>query len=334
MAKCYICGSQINSENESEEHILPNCIGGRSKSKNLLCKSCNSDLGNSVDSYLCYALGSIATRLDIKRESGKPHAFESIRADTGEKVMVSRGGVPRWQGPLKVKRVGLDLRIEGPGDFRDKDRLIEAIRKKLERKNVDFDFDTYLQELEEAGIRERHLFEALENVKMDETGGRPELMHSFELGDKELRAICKIAVSFYLYNKGNHKCVEHLAHYIKFGDSTSNYVFLYYPENEIVTDKNNDEILHTIVLIGDVNERVLYSYIELFSTFKYIVLLDGAYTGAGLSKSYCFDVTQSQVVNKLVDLKISKNELLWNLKYYIYPFEQVQSHLEALNTLM
>ena len=35
---CYICGKELTKLNESEEHIIPNAIGGKLKSKKLICK--------------------------------------------------------------------------------------------------------------------------------------------------------------------------------------------------------------------------------------------------------------------------------------------------------
>ena len=44
MPNCYKCTDEINDENVSTEHIIPNAVGGRLKSKELLCNICNSDL--------------------------------------------------------------------------------------------------------------------------------------------------------------------------------------------------------------------------------------------------------------------------------------------------
>ena len=40
MNNCYLCRQVLSKENESVEHIIPNSIGGRLKSKKLLCKKC------------------------------------------------------------------------------------------------------------------------------------------------------------------------------------------------------------------------------------------------------------------------------------------------------
>ena len=64
---CYACGKEITPSNRSDEHIIPNAIGGRLKSKSLLCKQCNSDFGDSIDSELSRQLNHIGNMLNIKK---------------------------------------------------------------------------------------------------------------------------------------------------------------------------------------------------------------------------------------------------------------------------
>lgn len=52
MSYCYVCGCQLNKFNETEEHIIQYSIGGVLKSKQLLCKQCNSMLGHDIDDEL------------------------------------------------------------------------------------------------------------------------------------------------------------------------------------------------------------------------------------------------------------------------------------------
>lgn len=50
MEKYYICGEELKKKrNISVEHIILNAIGGKLKSKKLICKKCSSKLGYSRD---------------------------------------------------------------------------------------------------------------------------------------------------------------------------------------------------------------------------------------------------------------------------------------------
>ena len=67
--KCVFCGQEF--EKLSEEHIIPNCICGRLKSKKLLCKDCNSGLGDSIDLAFDGVYNDIINKFAIKREEPK-----------------------------------------------------------------------------------------------------------------------------------------------------------------------------------------------------------------------------------------------------------------------
>ena len=42
MAICYICENEITKENKYKEHIIPNAIGGKLKSGDLICSNCSA----------------------------------------------------------------------------------------------------------------------------------------------------------------------------------------------------------------------------------------------------------------------------------------------------
>ncbi len=51
MAFCLLCGKPLDHATPPE-HVLLDCLGGRKKSKRLLCRACNSRLGGTVDAAL------------------------------------------------------------------------------------------------------------------------------------------------------------------------------------------------------------------------------------------------------------------------------------------
>lgn len=60
MSICYVCGNILNEKNQTEEHIFLNAIGGNLKSKNLICRECNSSFGNDIDAALAGQFNAIA----------------------------------------------------------------------------------------------------------------------------------------------------------------------------------------------------------------------------------------------------------------------------------
>lgn len=64
---CYICGDELTDTNNSDEHIILNSIGGHLHSKQLLCKKCNSKLGDTADAKLAEDLSFYTDMLKVKK---------------------------------------------------------------------------------------------------------------------------------------------------------------------------------------------------------------------------------------------------------------------------
>ena len=71
MNNCYLCKQVFSKENESLEHIIPNSIGGRLKSKKLLCKKCNSKLGTEYDSEVSKMFNASMIIFGVKKDNNK-----------------------------------------------------------------------------------------------------------------------------------------------------------------------------------------------------------------------------------------------------------------------
>ncbi len=89
--KCIICGLPIVEK--SVEHIVPEAIGGR-LTINTVCKTCNSQLGDKIDSKLTNSLlfQWIRKSLGIKNRDGKiPTLHEFYKDSKGNKIVVKHG---------------------------------------------------------------------------------------------------------------------------------------------------------------------------------------------------------------------------------------------------
>ena len=51
--KCIFCNAKINDSNKSSEHIVPNFLGGKYATSNIVCKSCNNNIGSDFEQKLC-----------------------------------------------------------------------------------------------------------------------------------------------------------------------------------------------------------------------------------------------------------------------------------------
>ena len=185
MKKCYLCGANLTVDNQSQEHILLNSIGGRLKTKSIMCKQCNSRIGNQADSELSKQLNHFSNILLIKRERGKP-ASVKVKSRTSDKTyVVNCEGIPTIDKPIiHEKREGsiLQLNIEA--------RNIAEFRKILEgykRKYPQLDIEELIEKAEE---KELYINEPLgSNVNIG--------------GPLANESIAKSAVEYFLYKKHN-----------------------------------------------------------------------------------------------------------------------------------
>ena len=91
MAKCIICGKEIDKENE--EHIIPFALGNKKFTINSICQTCNSLIGEKIDDESTNnMLAQIVRQLyGIPGHSGVvPNAFAKGKNEKGEDIRVSK----------------------------------------------------------------------------------------------------------------------------------------------------------------------------------------------------------------------------------------------------
>ena len=185
------------------------------------------------------------------------------------------------------------------------DELIKGIKRKLSKENVpEKTINQFIEEINKNNIKTRY-----EIIKTAGVG--------LEVGGDGFRAIAKIAVNFYIYKGGDIASIEHLIPYIKNGDEIG-CVRLYGLSKEIVVKQGNNDILHSVIVIGNKKEKLLYSYVELFSFYSCIVLLNSNYEGDDFSESHFlyFDISSDvrkpikpDEVKREFNVNMSKSEI-------------------------
>src|SRR6185436_17259256 len=182
---CYVCETEIIPLNETDEHIVINAAGGRLKSKNLICKNCNSDFGENIDAELAEQLNHLANMLMVKRHRGDPQPIVGIQVSTGEKYNLEVGGIPKLTKPTIDQTI-----VGGKTNISITARSVKELRetlKGLARKYPVFDVE---EAVKSAKWRNDHFNEALHfEIKVG--------------GDIVFRAVCKCAINFFVYKKGD-----------------------------------------------------------------------------------------------------------------------------------
>ncbi len=314
MGKCYLCENEITKENETEEHIILNAIGGTLKSKNLICKQCNSKLGNDIDSILADQLNYLSNLLNIKRDRYQVPNLEAKSTSTGENILLKPGGKPIMKFPIKYEYTDENnqkrISVKSP-NIKQARKMLTGLKRRCNQIDIE-------KTLSEAKLEQRFLNE---NYKIS---------IAIE-GNKLFPSICKMGINLYMLNGGSREFIKHLIPYI-LGKENLDCVQFYYHDMDVIL-KNEDEVLHSIIIKSDTTQRLLLAYIELFNCYKFVVLLNENYSGSDFSASYYFDVIERREVKKHNNFSTSKSEILSLVKSYTLPINEIITEIQKILNL-
>lgn len=264
--KCYSCGEVITATKAAVEHIIPNALGGKLKSRTILCSDCNGKLGREVDAPFCQQMGFVVNRLGIKRERGNPPPIKARRVDSGDPIYIESDGTT-FAPRTRFNKVDGGYAIECDR------KNIHKVRETLKRKAPDLHFSQ--GEPFESDVEFRH---------KSDFGG----MASY-------RAVTKIALNYYLHRGGSSKPVSNTISFVKNGGENV-FVIPYYPSRDVLPQRLTKQITHVVTIRGDPVQKFLYAYVELFTAFRFLVSLSDTYDGNSISDSYCFDLRQTKEI--------------------------------------
>ena len=127
---CIWCGSVLSDDQRSDEHIIPDCLGGRLKSPDV-CRVCNSRFGSDSDWRLLNDRRIYTSAM----RAGVPHdqflrTYEAIATTgNGQEVRLRvTDGTSRVIGGLGAKHVHIGSDTDGAFAIRDVASL-RALRK-------------------------------------------------------------------------------------------------------------------------------------------------------------------------------------------------------------
>lgn len=290
MKECYLCDTVLSDQNRSKEHILLNAIGGTLKSSELLCKTCNSELGHKSDSELAKQFLFISSFLNVKRDSGEFPILKNLTAESGKKYHLTKGGIPILNSPsvktvLEKDQVFLSVTARNEKEMM---QILRQLKKKYPAINLETIKDKFIN-------TEEYLNEYL--------------THSIVIGgDLALQSIVKTAVNYYILHQNEKSNVEHLFDYLKGKNETK--IVNHFNSEEEFYNQDSEEIVHLIHLYGSKSSKLLYCYVEFFSAFSFLVLLNDNYNGEDLKSTYCYDILNGKEITKDFKVTLDKNQIL------------------------
>jgi hypothetical protein len=314
MSNCYVCGCAITNNNTYQEHIILNSIGGRLVDPCIICQSCAPSF-DAIDAALSSHLNFAGLMLNIKRDRGNNPHIKAKVVETGEDIHLIAGGKP-----VQVKPIIKENKDDGSINITARDsKQMREVFKGLQRK---YSFAGDIETLIKKAHKTEDYFDKLVNYNVN-IGG-----------DKCFRAICKMIVSFYMHKGGNREQILHLIPSIKDGKH-QDIVWHYYPVDKVL-DVNFEpiQVLHHLLIKGNYNEKIMYGFVELFSTFKFLVLICDDYVGEDFCNSYSFDVLSRSAVESTINLNLSRETVLNAVKLKEIKLDELKNALHGLMTVI
>lgn len=282
MSYCYICGQEL--KNENDEHVIPSALGGRLKTKNIICSFHNNMLSD-LDNYLCQDLAFLTNFVNPHRDNNKntipkvKMEYENVdlyRESNGDaKGLYFRADEDNGVLTLDVKLCHSANSEAEKDNLRELKKRLKGVAKQFQKDNA------WVEMAYERILAESSVYSATEP-----------LFSSFTINKskKLFLSFLKLAIGYFLYVGGNYVDIQNAITILKNRDieqvhKIANYYYkrYFYPINCIC---------HTLILIGDSHLNKLYVLISLYSTMNVIVILNNHYEGNDFSKAYSYDLYQ------------------------------------------
>lgn len=310
MKNCYFCGCQLSKE--KEEHIIPNALGGKLKSRNILCSKHNNELSN-IDNSLCNDLLNITNLINPKRDNGEvAEAKFKLLGDAGEVKEIVRSGNGEVKGnAVKVTKTDdnklvINMQLFHTPHSKAEEENINKLRKILQ--------DWAKSHSKDNEWVEDQLSKILANIEIIETNNNVfHFQAQFNKNGESFLGLLKIAIGYYAYCTDSVDPIEKVIRRLEKRDhNLVDIINYYYTDDFLYTDS----IYHTLYLKCDKKQQVAYVIISLYGAYQAFVLLSSNYQGEDKEYSYCYDLLKHSEIPFSNHLVLTKDEIFSLLKEY------------------
>ena len=290
---CALCQTpgrvHLTTENSSNEHIIPNSIGGRKTARTFICKSCNSETGQSWDNALCDQLKPFCTMLGVKRARGTNQPV-AMRGADGKKIVLNPDASISIPHTIRTERTlagEIEVAIEAKS-MQEAKRLL----KQEARKRPNLKVEEILSNATD--IREQIQFPLRMSLPL------------FLSGDDVGRSIIKSCLGLaYQAGVSTDDC-EDARKYLK---GTGDACFGHYNEIDLVKNRPVGICFHCICVYGDPAQGHILAYVEFFGYQRIVARLSDNYRGDAFSLCYAIDPVSGESLDLDVALEFTQAEV-------------------------
>lgn len=301
MSKCLLCPAEITSENDSNEHLILNAIGGRRMVRGLVCKSCNNATGHEWDMVLSTQLLPLVLMFHVSRQRRSASPNLAVTTTAGEQVTINLDG----RLTLSKPKFETALTEDGKTSYQLVARTMAEARQMvmgLKRKHPEIDVEAVLAQ---ATVGESYLEGAVHHDLGvgGELAGRSMIKScvamAFESGIP--LAFCGLAIG-YLTRSDGEPC------------------FGYYHERDLISDRPTGVPLHCLAVRADPESGLVLAYAEFFGLHRIVACLGDRYSGPLIERAYSMDPRDGRTLNLGVSLDFDRTDI-----QDIYNYERTSS---------
>ena len=312
--QCTLCSCSLTADNNTEEHIIPNAIGGRKKVQGFICRTCNSESGSEWDNELARQLNPLSIHLGIRRQRGNVPS-QAFPTASGQNVRVNADGT---MTPAKPE---VTVTTE-----EDKTRIHVSARSRRELKKTLRGLQRNYPKLQDIDLDELML-DAQENsyYSSDPIKINP------EFGDiRAGRSLVKSAVAL-VFDAGIDpaQCDLALDYLLQEGKEPC-FGYYYDAEKDIIASRPPKSPFHCVYVKGSSENSTLLGYIEFFSLWRIVLCLSQSYTGKDFTNVYAIDPVKGDELDISVDFDLTLSDI--QAAYEDGKFDQ-DTYIGAISTV-
>ena len=287
---CALCDKPFAIVGDSDEHIIPNSIGGRRKIRSFICRSCNSRAGETWDAEIWRQFCHIASMHGTERERGDIPAIP-VKTTSGKELKL----LP--DGSLTPRRVIFDKvpNPQGQGflisaavsTMKEAEKMLKSVAAKHPEVNVQ---------------------EVLSKIQSNsEFLDSPLTFGAVFGGTLGGRSMVKTAIAMALDAGVTPLACDLALPYLLDENRDAPYGLFY--ARDLVSERPASYTPHIVSVRGDSSTGYLWGYVEYFGLARIVVPLSDRYDGEAFSSTYAFNPANGKEIDVRVDLSFSDEEI-------------------------
>jgi HNH endonuclease len=286
---CALCEATITAETDSEEHLIPNALGGRRKVSGFICRDCNSAGGESWDAELAEQLLPLCLLLDISRERGDPPTLKVVTS-AGERLTIRPNGTLARSAPVFTRTPSPSGKTHYHVEARTMHEA-QQILMDLKRKHPEIDVDA-----------------TLAGAQMVETYPRGAVGHDLSIGGELAgRSMMKSSLAWAFANGVDWAACEGALGYLRSKDAPP--CFGYYHDTDLIQGRPAGVPLHCLSVEADTATGLILGYGEYFGFHRFVCLLGEGYRGPAIRSTHAIDPRTGAGLDLHVRIPFSRSDV-------------------------